>query len=105
MYVFLILSSAYVVYVAINSITKDKKTKKTTIAKLIISSIVLILCIVDLLYFWTGGISKLTDIKIILDLSRNSRAYTFAVITDHDEKFYFASGMRKVNFIPEGENY
>ena len=104
MYVFLFLSSAYVVSMTIFGVIKNKQ-KKSVIAKLIISSIILVFCIVDLFYLCFGGISKLTDMEINIGLSRNPRAYTIAVVTDYDEKIYFASGIRKTYFLPEGKVY
>ena len=104
MYVFLFLSSAYVVSMTIFVVIKNKY-KKSAIAKLIISSIILVFCIVDLFYLCFGGISKLTDMNIITGLTRNPRAYTFAVIADHDDRIYFASGMRKTNFYTKDNMY
>jgi hypothetical protein len=55
--------SAFIVGAAIYNIIKDKELKKSTIAKLIVRLLILLLCIVDMFFWCSGGISKLTEIE------------------------------------------
>jgi hypothetical protein len=55
--------------------------------------------IIDLSYYSSGGICKVTDLKITSSYSRHSQTYTIVAITDTDGKIYLASGMPKTSFL------
>ena len=104
-FIFLFLMSTFLIVVVIYNVTKDKIIKKNTIAEFIIPLIILLFCIVDMFFWCSGGICKITDLERIFSLSRNPSTYTFTLLSDDDGKIYFASQLCKANFFSKGEAY
>jgi hypothetical protein len=99
-FLFLFLMFAFAVVAGIYNMNVDKRVTKTAVIKIVIPSIFSILFIIDMFFLFSGGINKMTDLDLIVGLSKNPRAYTQAILKDNDGKIYYASGLVKGNFLP-----